>query len=203
MKPQTADSYSSSDALIVDWTCRYRQRSTVALVVTEALMIAGGVMLLSLLAQIRIDIGWVPITGQTLGVLLVGAALGWDRGMATICCYLILGFCGAPVFAKLVGPAAFFGPTAGFLFSFIPAAAAVGYLSDRGWDRKVSTAIWAFLIGHAIVFAIGVTWLAFWLNDSTAAIAAGLIPFLPGMVVKTMAATALLPLAWQLRNSLK
>ena len=203
MHSQTADLYSTKDALLVDWTFRYRQRSASALLVTEILMIAGGALLLSLLAQIRINVGWVPITGQTLGVLLVGAALGWDRGTFSVICYLLLGFCGVPVFATLVGPAALFGPTAGFLLSFIPAAAVVGYLSDRGWDRKFSTAIWAFLIGHIIVFAIGVTWLAFWLDDSSAAIASGLLPFIPGMVVKTIVATALLPLAWQLRNRLK
>lgn len=200
MTSLTADLHAPKNALLVDWTCRYRQTSKAALVMTEVLMLAGGVLLLALLAQVRFDIGLIPITGQTLGVLLVGAALGWDRGVTCVLCYLAIGFCGVPVFAKLAGTAAFFGPTSGFLLSFVPAAGVVGYLADRGWDRKVSTAIWTFLLGHVIVFAIGVTWLAFWLQDSSAAIGAGLIPFVPGMIVKTIAATALLPLAWQIRG---
>ena len=199
MKPATELAHPT-EALMVDWTCSIRQRGSTALLLTEILMIAGGVLLLALLAQVRFDIGLVPITGSSLGVLLVGAALGWDRGVVCVLSYLLIGLCGAPVFAKVVGPMAFFGPTAGFLISFIPAAFAVGFLSDRGWDRKFSSAILTFLIGHAIIFAIGLTWLAIWLQDPIQAVVVGFLPFIPGMVAKTAIATALLPLAWQLRQ---
>lgn len=190
----------STNALVVDWTSGIRRSGTLIQLITEMLIIAGGVAILSLLTLVRINIGIVPITGQTLGVLLVGAALGWDRGIACVITYLMLGLWGAPVFATIVGPAAFVGPTAGYLLSFIPAVAAVGWLADRGWDRNLSTAIWSFLIGHAIIFAVGVTWLAFWLQDLGHAISLGLLPFIPGMVIKTVLATGLLPFLWHLRH---
>lgn len=190
----------SKGSLVVDWTSRIRQRGKASLLATEIAMIAGGVLLLSMLAQLKINIGIVPITGQSFGILLVGAALGWDRGLVCVASYLVAGLCGAPVFAATIGPAAFVAPTGGFLFSFLPAVALVGYLSDRGWDRKFSTAVWSFLFGHAIIFAIGVAWLAVWLQDLPLAVTNGFLPFLPGMVVKTLVATALLPMAWQLRE---
>ncbi len=140
----------------------------------------------------------VPITGQSLGVLLIGACLGCHRSIASVLGYLALGATGVPVFAGGVGLAALVGPTGGFLLSFIPAAALIGYLCERGWDRTFGKALVTFGLGHIVIFAIGVSWLAVPLGWQEA-VAVGLIPFLPGMVIKTLVATSLLPLLWKLR----
>ena len=93
-----------------------------------------------------------------------------------------------------------YGPTGGYLWSFIPAAAAVGYLCERQWDRRFLGALLAFTAGHAIIFSGGVAWLAC-LIGIREAVAVGLIPFFPGMVIKTLIATSLLPVLWGLNKS--
>ena len=95
--------------------------------------------------------------------------------------------------------AVFAGPTGGYLLSFVPAAALVGFLCERGWDRSIRQALITFILGHLVIFACGVGWLSV-LIGSELAISAGLVPFLPGMAVKTLIATALLPVLWNLRS---
>jgi biotin transport system substrate-specific component len=153
--------------------------------------------LLILCAQIAIPLPWtpVPITGQTLGVLLVAVLLGARRGAITLGLYLLEGAAGLPVFQPygLPGVARFIGPTAGYLMSYPLAAFVTGWIVER--RRPVSTSgyampararlLGALLVGEAIIFAAGCVWLAAWSKLGLAhALQAGVLPFLPGEVIK-------------------
>lgn len=164
-----------------------------------ALQILAGSLLVAALAQVAIPLPWtpVPITGQTLGVLLVGAALGAGRGGAALLLYLAEGAAGLPFFAGGVGGAqVFLGPTAGYLIGFPLAAFAVGMLAERGWDRRVATTAAAMAAGTAILFTTGALWLGVFVGFERA-FALGVAPFLPGAVIKIGVAAAALPLAWR------
>lgn len=169
--------------------------------VRDAFLIVTGSLLIALLAQIEIPLPFtpVPITGQTFGVLLVGAALGSKRGFAALLLYLAEGALGLPFFAGgASGFGIFTGATAGYLVGFIVAAYVVGLLAERGLERSVRTSILPFLVGTIIIYACGVAWLAVMLGGLGKAIAAGLLPFLFGDAVKLTAAALVLPAAWKL-----
>lgn len=165
----------------------------------DLLLIAGSALLMSVLAQVTIPLEPVPVTMQTLGVLLVGAALGWRRGFAALALYLALGALGLPVFAGGTGSAAkFIGPTAGYLLSYPLAAAAAGFLVERfGLDRRPLGAAAAMFAASFIIYVPGLLWLgqAKALSGS-ALLAAGLTPFLVGDALKIALAAVLLPSAW-------
>jgi biotin transport system substrate-specific component len=163
-------------------------------------LIALGSLVVAVSAQIAIPLPWtpVPITGQTLGVLLVGASLGWRRGASSMALYLAEGAGGLPVFAGGgAGVVHLMGPTAGYLWSFPFAAALVGWLADRGWDRRLWTAVLAMALGELMVYAFGVPWLAQYIGWERVWMA-GFWPFMPGAVVKLGVAGAALPFAWRL-----
>lgn len=166
--------------------------------VREALLVASGVLLVGLGAHVEIPLQPVPITGQTLSVLLVGAVLGWRRGAITMAAYLLAGAMGLPVFAASGAPglARFAGPTAGYLLSYPFAAALVGWLCERGWDRRFLTTFTAMLIGSIPVLTMGSMWLSRFVGVE-AAIAMGVLPFLAGDVIKATLAACALPLAWK------
>ncbi len=153
------------------------------------LQVLAGVIFLALLAQFQVSIGPVPITGQTLGVLLLGAAYGVGLGTLTLIAYLITGGLGLGVFA---------GGTAGYLGGFVLAAAVVGYLAQCGWDRKFTTTALAMLVGNALIYLPGLLWLSRFAPDWTTTLQWGLVPFIPGDLVKLLLATGLLPIAWAL-----
>lgn len=184
-------------AYAIELTRTIRERSPLLALTTDVALITGGTILLALLAQIKVPMFPVPVTGQSLGILLLGAGLGVSRGVGSVLAYLGLGAAGAPVFAGGIGLTALVGPTGGFLLSFIPAVAVVGFLCERGWDRSFRGALVTFFAGHAVIFVIGVAWLATLIGIDEA-IMAGLVPFLPGMLIKTLIATLLLPLLWEL-----
>ncbi len=158
----------------------------------------------ALCTQITFRIGWVPITGQTFAVLLAGALLGSKRGAMSQLTYLAVGAMGAPVFAGYMGgPAVFAGPTAGYLIGFVPAAYVVGLLAERGWDRRVWTAVLAMFIGSVVLYAFGLSWLSIWLNRfgvDSSVFAVGLVPFLPGDALKIALAATVLPYGWARLN---
>lgn len=156
-----------------------------------------GTVLLTVSAKIQVPFWPVPMTMQTFVVLVLGMAYGWRLAGATVLLYLAEGAVGLPVFAKGGGLAYFAGPTAGYLFGFLVAAVAVGWLAERGWDRSVWRALGAMLIGTAIVFFFGIVWLSA-LIGLREAIAAGLVPFLTSEAFKIALATAVVPIAWQL-----
>lgn len=163
------------------------------------LQIALGIAFLALLAQVRVEIGPVPITGQTLGVLLLGAAYGAGLGAATMVGYLLVGGLGLGVFAGGgAGLSTFTGTTGGYLVGFLAAAILVGYLASRGWDRThVGTAA-AMVIGNVVIYAFGVGWLLQFAPDFATALAWGVTPFVIGDAIKIAIAVALLPWAWRL-----
>lgn len=171
--------------------------------VLDVVLVAAGAALTALLAQVVIPMVPVPITGQTLAVLLVGATLGFARGAASLGLYLVLGLVGLPVYAPqddgshLTGMLALAAPSFGYIIGFIPAAAIVGWLSERTWDRKFLKALATFVGGSLVVFAFGLPWLAA-VTGATfqQTLEWGLLPFLVGGVIKAAIAAALLPLAW-------
>jgi biotin transport system substrate-specific component len=165
-------------------------------------LIAAAALLTAASAQLAIYIPGdpVPITGQTFAVLLSGAALGATRGSAGMVLYVGLGMLGLPVYADGEGGVSTaFGATGGYLLAFPIAAWVVGRLAEQRMDRSPWTALPAFTLGSLIVFAIGVPWLAVAADLSLVrAIELGFIPFIPGGIVKAVAAAALLPAAWRL-----
>jgi len=138
----------------------------------------------------------MPMTLQTLVVLMIGAACGWRLGVATILAYLAIGALGLPVFAGPVGGLApLSGATAGFLFGFVVAAFVVGWLSGRGWDRSVVWMFAAMALGHIVILAMGLAWLAYGRNLGLGkAWAVGVGPFLAGAAVKNLLGALLVPL---------
>lgn len=165
----------------------------------DLLLVSAGALLVALLAQVRIPLPFtpVPLTGQTFAVLLVGAALGSRRGFASLSLYTLIGALGLPVFAGAASGLAYaFGPTGGYLFGFIAAAYVTGLLAERGLERSIRTSLLPFLAGTIIIYALGATWLAFFVG-AEAAIAKGILPFLPGDILKLALAAIALPAAWK------
>ncbi len=161
------------------------------------LQLALGVALMALLAQIEFMIGPVPVTGQTFGVLLIGAAYGLGLGSLTMVIYLLLGGFGLSIFSGGgAGWAHFTGATAGYLVGFLLAAALVGYLAQRGWDKRFSTTALAMLLGNIVIYISGLLWLSQLMPSAQATLQAGLYPFIPGDVLKLLLASSLLPAAW-------
>jgi biotin transport system substrate-specific component len=170
----------------------------------EVGLILGGSLLIALAAQIQIRLPFspVPVTGQTFAVLLLGALYGSRRGPATVVTYLTLGAFGLPLFAGgAAGLARFAGPTAGYLAGFVAAAFVVGWLSERGWDRRPWTNAASMFIGNLIIYAIGIIWLGRFVG-SEAVLNMGVIPFLAGDALKIALAAILLPLGWRIIGSL-
>jgi biotin transport system substrate-specific component len=162
-------------------------------------------VLTAVAAQVSIPLPFtpVPFTLQPMIVLLGGAALGSRLGASSQILYLALGLAGLPVFAASPvlpqGFARLLGPTGGYLMSYPLAAFVAGYLAERGFDRRYATSVLAMGAGLAIIFACGVAWMAFGTPHLglSAAIAGGLVPFLPADIVKVLLAATVLPLAWR------
>ncbi len=166
----------------------------------EALLILSGSVLIGLMAQVTIPLPFtpVPITGQTFAVLLVGAWYGSQRGALTVALYLLEGVLGLPVFAGgTSGLGRLLGPTGGYLIGFVAAAWIVGRRCERGWDRRVSTAALAMLIGNGGIYLCGLPWLALFVGPERS-LMAGLWPFIPGDLIKLLLAAVALPAGWQL-----
>lgn len=167
----------------------------------DVILVIGGSLFIALCAQVAIPLPFspVPITGQTLAVLAVGVLLGSRRGGLSVLTYLIEGALGLPVFAPdgQIGLARLVGPTGGYLVGFVIAAYAAGWLAERGWDRKVITALLAMLLGNAIIYACGLTWLGGFVGIEKA-LPLGLYPFIVGDLIKLALASASLPLGWKL-----
>jgi len=166
--------------------------------VMDIVLVVAGAALVTVLAQVAIPLWPVPITGQTLAVLLVGSTLGWARGAISMVLYAVLGLVGVPVYSDgSHGAGVLFGATGGYIVGFIVSAALVGWLAERQWDRKILKAIVTFVAGSVVVFAIGLPWLAVVLHtDLPTTLQYGLYPFIIGGIIKAAIAAALLPLAW-------
>ncbi len=164
-------------------------------------IIGLGVVVLSMLAQIVLPLPWtpVPVTGQTFGVLLISLLLGRNRAFITVASYLFVGALGYPVFA-MAKSGLEFGPTFGYLMGMLVSSFVVGWLSDRGWCNRFWTCIGAGLVSSVIVFSCGLYVLSYFIPQE-ALLTAGLLPFLPGDLVKmTLAALLVAPVSHGLRK---
>jgi len=173
----------------------------------DAALVVGAACFVGLLAQLQIHLSWtpVPITGQTLGVLLAGSALGWKRGSIAMAFYLAAGMIGMPWYAgHASGWSVATGATGGYLFGFIIAAAVCGLIAEQGNDRRILSTMGSMIVGNAIIYACGVTWLAHTLGVGLSkAVSLGLTPFLLGDVIKVVLAALILPGTWRLVGKLR
>jgi biotin transport system substrate-specific component len=168
-------------------------------VIHNAALVVGASALTALAAQIAIPLPWspVPITGQTFAVLLSGAVLGARRAFLAQLLYLAEGTLGLPVFAGgRAGASLFAGPTGGYLLAFPLAAATTGFLCQRGWDRGFLSMVAAMLLGSTVIFALGLTGLSRFVPGSQL-LAAGLLPFVAGDLIKSSLAALAFPAAWR------
>lgn len=178
-------------------TARHR-----ALAVDAALVVAGAAVV-GALAQAEIPLWPVPITGQTLGVMVVGAALGARRGALAMLTYLLAGLAGAPIFAGATGGIASIAkPSFGFIVGFIAAAWIAGLVAERAWGRRPVLALAGAVVATIVPFLVGVPYMAFMLNVVLGShlgfaeiMAAGVTPFLIGGAIKALLAAAFIPAA--------
>ena len=172
---------------------------------TEALFVVGGIGFISLLAQISLPVPGspVPVTGQTLAVLLIGTTYGARLGLMTFATYLLAGIAGAPIFAPSATSAnhgidRLIGATGGYLVGMLVASFVLGYLADRKADQKFRTSFPALLLGDFIIFTLGLAWLHASLDLTWAAtFKAGLTPFILGEALKIAITATSLPLIWR------
>jgi biotin transport system substrate-specific component len=185
---------------IADFLVPIRLGERVNARVRDVALVVAGALLIYLTARIAFLVPGspVPITGQTFGVLLVGGALGFRRGLIGVGLYVLLGVIGLPFFAEAKGGlSVIWGATGGYLIGFAIAGALVGRLAELGWDRKIGGALGAMLLGNTVIYAIGLPWLGVVTSSSPAeTVALGLTPFLLGDALKMVLAAVLFPVAW-------
>ncbi|MEU3653127.1 biotin transporter BioY [Streptomyces sp. NPDC032161] len=165
----------------------------------DTALVLGGAALTGIAAQIAVPIPGspVPVTGQTFAALLVGTALGARRGFFSLAVYALVGMAGMPWFAEARSGMGF--PSFGYVLGMLLAAVVVGALARRGGDRSVLRTAGTMALGSAVIYAVGVPYLALSTGMSaSAAIAAGLVPFLLGDALKAALAMGALPAAWKL-----
>ena len=168
-------------------------------VLGDVLLVLAAAGFVGGLAQVVVHVPGtpVPVTGQTLGVLLAGSALGLRRGLAALLVYVALGFAGLPWFVGHT--AGWQGPSTGYLFGFVLAGAVCGFLAERGGDRTMVRAVATMVVGEVAMYLVGVVWLAIDLHVGMGkAVALGFTPFVVGDAVKMALAAGLLPGAWWL-----
>jgi biotin transport system substrate-specific component len=165
----------------------------------DCVLVVAGAGFVGLLAQISIHLSFtpVPVTGQTLGVLLAGTTLGWRRGTAAMLLYALAGIAGVPWFAA--GASGYVGANFGYILGFILCALVCGRLAERGGDRRLLRSIPSMLVGEVLMYTVGVAWLAVDVHVGAGrAIALGLTPFIWGDVIKAALAALVLPSTWKL-----
>lgn len=167
--------------------------------VRDAVLVLGGTGFIALSAQVAVPLWFtpVPLSLQTLAVLLTGAALGLRRGALSSVLYLVAGVAGAPWFAQQHSGWQF--ASFGYIVGFIAAAALVGWLAQRGGDRTVARTAGTMALGNLAIYACGVPWLMGFAHLSLGkALALGVVPFLAGDAIKIAVAAGLLPASWKL-----
>lgn len=178
--------------------------------IQNVVLVLIGTAVLTLSAKIQVPFWPVPITLQTLAVMLIAATYGSRLAVATMLAYIAEGALGLPVFAntppQIAGPAYLIGPTAGYIWGYVAAAAIIGFAADRGWSRSVPKLFAAMLAGEIVLFGMGFAWLAWFATLSSGAIgmgaekalAAGVTPFLLADLLKLTLAALAVPAAWRL-----
>ena len=172
--------------------------------VANAALVVGGAAFVGLSAQVAIPLPFtpVPLTLQTFAVLLVGAALGSWRGMASMVVYAAAGSAGVPWFSA--GSSGWGGASYGYILGFIVAAGVVGRLAERGATLTPLRTAGLMVIGNLVIYAIGVTYLKFAIDASWAsAVGLGMTPFILGDALKIALAAGLFPATWRLTQRLR
>jgi len=172
------------------------ESKTLALV-KDIILILIFTLLTAISAKLKIEIGTVPITGQTFAVLLSGALLGSKRGVLAQIFYLLGGLAGIPWFSRGGGISYLMSPTFGYIIGFVLAAFVVGFLCERGFDRKIDSAILAMFLGNVLIYFPGLLWLSKFVGFGKV-LEIGLYPFIIGDIIKLFLAALILPLGWKL-----
>ncbi len=162
---------------------------------TNIFLILLGSFFIAILAQISIPLPFspVPITGQTVGVILVGGILGSKRGALSIFCYILEGASGLPVFAQMnAGIHVLVGPTAGYIWGFVIAAFLVGYLSEKRMTIKPMFCFLTCLFSTILILVIGTAYLTIFKINLNEALIMGFYPFLIGGLIKSFLCTLIL-----------
>lgn len=173
--------------------------------IVNTLLVVAASLVTAAAAQVEIRLPWtpVPVTGQTFAVLLCGAVLGARRAFLAQMLYLAEGGMGLPVFSGgAAGFAYMVGPTGGYLMAFPFAAAVTGALAERGWDKHFVTMFAAMLLGSAVIFALGLAQLSRFV-PAEQLLGAGLLPFVPGDLVKSSLSALAFPATWSLVNKMR
>ena len=169
--------------------------------IRDVLLILSFAVVTAVCSQIKLEIGAVPITMQTFAVLLSGALLGSKKGAASQLTYLSMGLAGIPWFSRGGGIGYLLSPTFGYIVGFVFAAFFVGRLCEKGFDRKIKTAIFAIFAGSIIIYIPGLFWLAKFVGLGKV-LAVGLYPFILGDLLKILLAGLLLPFGWKIIRKL-
>jgi biotin transport system substrate-specific component len=189
-------------ATLADAATRGMAASPATAIARDVALVLGGALLTAGAAQVSFTAPWttVPYTLQTGAVLLVGTSLGLRRGAASMALYVLAGIIGLPVYADGAhGLGRLLGATGGYLIGFVLAAALVGWLAERRWDRAPLTTVGLMAAGSLVVYAVGVPVLALVAQmPLTTAVEKGALVFVPWDALKALAAAGLLPLAWRL-----
>lgn len=163
----------------------------------RVLLVLAGVCLLAAASQLSIPIEPVPLTFQSMTVVLIGMVYGARYGAYVMTTYLIAGALGLPIFADFSGGIVkLFGPTGGYLAGFLPAAFLSGYLAQKGWAKNVFSSFAVACLGASIIFFFGIAWLAKFVGLQQA-ITMGLLPFVLSETIKLIAVSLLIPKVWK------
>ena len=168
----------------------------------KILLLILGVAILSLSAHMKVPFYPVPMTLQTLVVLLIGMTYGMRLGGITILSYLLLGALGAPVFSGGAGVAYLVGPTGGYLAGFFVSVITLGFLTERGLGKTWVTSGLLAVIGTVAIYALGLSWLTSIIGYEKA-LKFGLLPFVYGDFLKLVIVTLSIPFAWKILSKFR
>ena len=185
----------TSQSLLIDNI--FLPKTKVLTAIRDVVLVFGFSLLTAIASQIKVEIGLIPITMQTLVVLLSGALLGSKKGAASQLFYLFGGLAGISWFSRGGGIAYILSPTFGFIVGFVFAAYLVGWLCEKGFDKKIKTAIIAMFAGNMVLYLPGLFWLAKFIGFNKV-LAIGFYPFMIGDMLKILLAGVILPLAWRI-----
>jgi biotin transporter BioY len=184
-------------SVLIDVLLSVKVFNKVQALIKDFALVLSFTLITAISAKLKLEIGPVPITGQTFAVLLAGALLGSKRGALSQIFYLLGGLAGIPWFVRGGGLAYLSSPTFGYILGFVFAAYFVGLLCEVGFDRKIETTILAMIIGNIVIYSFGLAWLARSLPIEKSLLAAGLYPFIPGDIIKILLASLILPFGWK------
>ena len=186
------NTYSSNNSLVSSLLGK-KTNDLVYVLLTSIL----GSFLLAISSKVQIPLTPVPVTLQTLVLLVMSMFLGWRGAVGATSLYLFQGAIGLPVFAHGGGFIILFGPTGGYLFGFLIASLVVGYLAEKGWDKSVVLTFTSMTIGTLIIYLFGVIWLSY-LKDLNTALVFGLLPFITPDILKICLGTCLVSAGWEI-----